>query len=465
MRSPSLTRIQAAAVGLALLVGAAVTAPLPATAATAATAAPTRATHTTATHTTSAGHDWLVAADPAAHAVYVVDPATGRRTGSLKGIEFGTHAGTVQLGHGRIAFMDESKPQLEVVSISATGRPSVVASYRILNKDGRWERAGWLAADPSRRYIAVGSDFDGSTKQQVSVIDLAKKRVETARITTSEVKLATTGETGTEEMETFLVGSPLRLVVTAGGRFDSYSVSRILKGDSTPPVTATTALGAYPHGPIISADGRVIGSTLHDGFETVLVTKRGFGRSTSTPYPQVAVQSYRPRMAPDGTTAVGTQAQSAPTSTQPAADIEALLTSSSTRTSRVATLSLGTGVATRAAVAKGFAAAVVTHDGTDTLTLVSRGRDGLFTGTKKSVVLPTLGQTTGTGSQARFLAATNDGSQLFVTRAGTGTVIEIDLVRGVPRVRGAVALPSALADGGYLTTVDSGQAPFDLSGR
>lgn len=213
MRSPSLTRIQAATVGLALLVGAAVTVPLPAKA---ATAAPTRATHTQVAHTTSAGHDWLVAADPAAHAVYVVDPATGRRTGSLKGIEFGTHAGTVQLGHGRIAFMDESKPQLEVVSISATGRPSVVASYRILNKDGRWERAGWLAADPSRRYIAVGSDFDGSTKQQVSVIDLAKKRVETARITTSEVKLATTGETGTEEMETFLVGSPLRLVVTAG---------------------------------------------------------------------------------------------------------------------------------------------------------------------------------------------------------------------------------------------------------
>jgi hypothetical protein len=60
--------------------------------------------------TRTARHRWLVTADPTAKRVYVNDAVTGRRTATLSGIEFGTHAGSVQLGHGRIAFMDESKP-------------------------------------------------------------------------------------------------------------------------------------------------------------------------------------------------------------------------------------------------------------------------------------------------------------------------------------------------------------------
>ncbi len=270
--------------------------------------------------------------------------------------------------------------------------------------------------------------------------------------------LATTGERGTEEMETFLVGSPLRLVVTAGGRLDSYDVSAILGGDTAPAPVATTPLGAYPHGPVADARGTVIGSTLHDGIETVPLTRGGFGTSVSRAYPEPAVQSYRPRMAPDGETAVGTQ-----TGTGPGAPT--LLTSSSMHGAGVASVALGSGASPRAVVTPGYAAAVVTAGGVDTLSLVARGGAGLYDGAVTSVRLPALGQSPGAGSAARFLAASDDGpSGSCPARARDPSSRSTSPAR-TATVRGTIAVPSALADGGYLATVDPHQRPYDLSGR
>ncbi|OUD81230.1 hypothetical protein BC477_19485 [Clavibacter michiganensis subsp. michiganensis] len=160
------------------------------------------------------------------------------------------------------------------------------------------DAAGWISDDPGHRFVAVGSDIDGSTTQQVTIVDTRRQLARTATIRTSEVTLATTGERGTEEMETFLVGSPLRLVVTAGGRLDSYDVSAILGGDTAPAPVATTPLGAYPHGPVADARGTVIGSTLHDGIETVPLTRGGFGTSVSRAYPsppcRATARAWRP---------------------------------------------------------------------------------------------------------------------------------------------------------------------------
>ncbi|MBF4617226.1 hypothetical protein ITJ44_03950 [Clavibacter sp. VKM Ac-2873] len=436
MRIPSLLAAGAAALGL--LAGS-IAAPSPA-----AEAAP-RAR-------------WLLVADAAAHAVSVVDASTGRITGALPDAVLGTHAGVIQMGHGRVAFVDESGPRLDVVDITSSGVPRVASATPIPDAAGAWTRAGWIADDPGHRFVAVGSDLDGSTTQQVTVLDTRRQLARTATIRTSEVTLATTGERGTEEMETFLVGSPLRLVVTAGGRLDAYDVAAILGGDASPTPVATTPLGAYPHGPVADARGTVIGSTLHDGIETVPLTRGGFGASLARPYPEPAVQSYRPRMAPDGETAVGTQ-----TGTGPGAPT--LLTSSSMRGAGVASVALGSGTSTRAVVTPGYAAAVVTAGGVDTLSLVARGRAGLYDGAVTTVRLPALGQAPGAGSSARFLAASDDGSELFLSRAGTGSVLEIDVAGTRATVRGTIAVPSALADGGYLATVDPHQRPYDLSGR
>ena len=119
-------------------------------------------------------------------------------------MDIGVHAGTVQLGHGRVAFMDESRRQLDVVSINGSGVPRISAVYAIPVLTGTWKRAAWLATDHSRRYLAVGSDFDGSTTQQVTIVDQKTGGTHTAEIPVSQVNV--TGGTGTEEMEVFLVG-------------------------------------------------------------------------------------------------------------------------------------------------------------------------------------------------------------------------------------------------------------------
>ena len=426
-------------------------------------------TTTSATPPTHADHSWLVTADATAQELYINNAVTGENTDTLNGITLGTHAGSVQLGAGRIAFMDESKPQLDVLSIDSSGKASIDQHYAIPNNDGRWKRAGWLSTDTSRHYVAIGSDFDDSTDQRVTVVDLEKDTEQTADITTSEVTLAATGETGTEEVETFLVGDPLRLVVTAGGHLDAYSVSAIMRGDAHPTPVATTPLNAYPHGPIVNADGTVIGSDLATGVQTVGVTDTGFADSQFSSYPQASVESYRPRMAPDGATAVGAQAGA--TEKDAGWDtIPAYLTSASMTSGKLTSVNLGSGSFTRVAVTPQFAAVSLTSGSGDSLVLVKKGDDGAFNGEQTTVALdplkngPVVGQPAGKAS-VRFTAATDDGSSAFVTRGGEGQITQIDTSTANPVVLRTITVPSDLSDGGYLTTVDSEVKPYDLSGR
>ncbi|MFT2689605.1 hypothetical protein [Clavibacter zhangzhiyongii] len=95
-------------------------------------------------------------------------------------------------GHGRIAFVDEGGPRLDVVDMSSSGIPRVASATPIPSTAGRWTRAGWISDDAGHRYVAVGSDLDGSTTQQVTLVDTRTGRASTASIRTSEVTLATT---------------------------------------------------------------------------------------------------------------------------------------------------------------------------------------------------------------------------------------------------------------------------------
>ncbi len=102
-------------------------------------------------------------ADPTARAVSVADASTGRITGALPGAVLGTHAGVIQMGHGRVAFVDEAGPRLDVVDIGSAGVPRIASSTPIPAVAGAWTRAGWISDDPGHRFVAVGSDIDGST--------------------------------------------------------------------------------------------------------------------------------------------------------------------------------------------------------------------------------------------------------------------------------------------------------------
>lgn len=419
--------------------------------------APQKASHKHAQHAHQDGAtSWLLAANPTAKRVDIADARTGRITGSLTNIQLGTHAGTIQLCGGRVALMDESKPQLDIVRIDAKGRPAVEQSYRIPSLAGHWERAAWMATDTGRRYIAVRSDFDGSTVQQVTLIDRVQHKARTVKIPISQV--ATPYGMGTEEMEVFLVGSPLRLVVSAGGRFDAYRLSPMLNG-AAPKIDSRTPLSGFPHGPIVNNQGTAIGSDVAVGVQTVKINRHGFGPATFSLYPLPSVQSYRPLMAPDGTTAVGTQAGASAPST--AADKKpALLTTSSTRSGAISSVNLGTGTFTRAVATRDYAAAVVSSGSGDKLIMVDRAaRTGLFNGNKEVTSLPKAPTTT-----ARFLAGSPDGKALFLGRSGSRTATVVK--PGVRRTQTSqITLPAALPDSLYLTTVSPDTKPYDLIGR
>ncbi|MFT3872345.1 MAG: hypothetical protein QM714_06805 [Nocardioides sp.] len=415
-----------------------------------------------------AAQEWLLVADTVAEQVYVVGADSGQVTGTLSNVELGTHAGTLQLGGGKVAFMDESKPELDVVKVNSAGVPRIIAHYPIPNPDGEWERAGWMAADPTHRYVAVGSDFDGSTTQQATIVDLRTGRSHTAELTVSAVQ--TPSGLSNEEMEVFLVGQPLRLVVSAGGHLDAYRVSDIMAGRSHPKAFARTALSAYPHGPIVSADGTVVGSTVALGHQTVRITKSGFGASAFSLYPRPSVESYRPAMAPDGTTALGSHAGATEVGTT-WDQTPAYLTIGSTRRAGLRTVVLGEGSATRVTPTDDYAAVALTSGSGDKLLLLKRNtRTDAYTGGLKSVALeplengPVAGEPT-TGKATRYLTATPDGDHVFVTRGGEGTITEIDVTGTKPVSTRTITVPSALSNGGYLITIDANQKPYDLVAR
>jgi hypothetical protein len=394
---------------------------------------------------------WFVVADPAADAVYVLDARTGRRTGALRGVELGSHAGVVQLGNGRIGLVDEAARTFDVVRIGSAGRPHVVQRHRIPALAGPWNRAGWISTDPTHRYVAIGSDVDDSTSQQVSLVDLTRRRMRTAVLTTHEVTLATTGERGTEEMETFLVGDPLRLVVSAGGRLDEYDAHAILRGRRSPRVVRSTPLGAYPHGPVVASDGSAIGTTLHGSVQTLRVRGERLRGRIDRPYRAGTVQAYRPRMAPDGTTFASTQA---------AASSATFLVSGSVTNGRLRTIALGAGTASRVALTAREAVATVSSATTTRLVEVAARRSGLFAGRVSSIRIAPLASGS---TAARAVGVSADGRRAVVTRNGEGSVDLVDLRHD--RVLRTVALPSSLADGGYVTAVDPKEVPADLIGR
>lgn len=423
---------------------------------------------------TSSGPDattnlqWLLTADPKARALYINNVSDGNQSGSIEGIELGVHAGTIQLGEGRIALVDESTPSLDILEIDDQGRPRIERSFDIPDPQGKWERAGWITTDVSRRYVAVGSDFDGSIEQAVTLVDLEKNAKWTVSLRTNEVALATTGKTGTEEMHTYFAGNPLRLVVSSGGKLDAYLVSDISSGNPTPKAHSSTMLGAYPHGPLMSKTGDAIGSTLNAGVETVPLIRDGFGTSVSADYQAGIGQSYRPRMAPDGTTFVGSQAGRVEKGTAWNSTPAFLMSGSMTK-GKIASTKLGEGIATRPVVSSRFAAVVLTQGGNDDLTMIDRNKEtGLYDGGKAAIALeplragPKAGQDSKT-AETRFVAATKDGEMVFVSRGGEGAVTQI--ATSESKTKRTITFPTKLASGGYLAVINSGEEPFDLGGR
>lgn len=116
-----------------------------------------------------------------------------------------------------------------------------------------------------------------------------------------------------------------------------------------------------------------------------------------------------------------------------------------------------------------FASVVLTQNGGDNLILIEQNREtGLYDGRKTAIPLtplkggPMVGQDA-KKAEGRFIAATEDGETIFVTRGGEGEITEIDASGSKPRR--TISLPTKLAAGGYLAVISSTADSFDLGGR
>ncbi|MDQ2795743.1 MAG: lactonase family protein, partial [Actinomycetota bacterium] len=311
----------------------------------------------------TASGEFLVAADPAAQAIYVYRASDLVRTGQLTGLGLSSHGGTVQLPDGRLIFVDDTNGTIAAMRVDADGRPRIVNNVSI--PGGAWPGAAWAVTDPQQRYFAVSGEDEGNTRS-VTIIDLASFAAHQIKI---PARPDATGRV--PEMQVYLAGSPLQLLVTTGGAFISYPLAPILQGH-TPEPTSSVPVGASTHGPVVSRDGRRVFSTTADGFNGATINARKLSRPRSVAYSSTrnVVQLYRPRLAPDDRHVWGSVAEDTGLAPAQWADTrnDVNLIDTVRFTSKLTRLP--DGIAGRLAISSRYAAVTTTSPDGDVLTLL-----------------------------------------------------------------------------------------------
>ncbi|HEY5822655.1 MAG TPA: hypothetical protein VIT20_11805 [Propionibacteriaceae bacterium] len=412
--------------------------------------------------TAAASREYLVAVDARAEAIHVYRTNSLKHTGTLSGVEVGTHAGTIQLPDGRLILVDDKAGEVIAVKINAQGRPKIVDRVKIPGTE--WAGAIWAATDAKQRYYAVSGGEEGDT-QSVTLVDLKTFAVHHVQISVAPDSAGNISET-----QVYLAGRPLQLVVTTGGSFQTLPVAGIVAG-TTPSVTSTAPLGAGNHGPVAARDGNAVFSTTADGFDGAQITRSTLGASRSVAYSTTrnVVQNYRPRLAVDGRTVWGSAAEDTGLSAADWADTRNNVNVIDTSTFTSALVRLPDGSASRFALSKPYGAVSTIHPDGDALTLVDTQRGSpTYRRVVGTVALPasTGGPQPGvptTGTQGHFVALNPSGSQAYVTNGGDGIITVVDT--STRRVVRTIDTPTALLGGGYLTVVKKGTPISDLIAR
>ena len=410
----------------------------------------------------ASSRQFLVAADPAATAVYVYRADTLRRTGELDDVKLGSHVGTLPLDDGRLVFVDDQAATINAMRISPSGKPRVVDSVKI--PGASWERAAWAATDARQRYFAVSSDDEGASAQRVTVVDLDTFEVDQITVPLTQVN------GGYAETQVYLAGTPLQLVVTTGGKFETFPLAPILAGQ-TPTPTSSAPLGANNHGPVVAPDGKAVFSTTADGFDGASLTKRTLTRPRSVAYSPTrnVVQNYRPKLAADGRTVWGAVAEDTGLSPQDWADTRNDVNVIDTTTFRSSLVRLPDGLASQFALSARYGAvSTISPDG-DALTLVDTNRRSpTYQRIVGTVALPSAdggpvaGQPTA-GTQGHTVAVAPRGDRVFVSNGGDGEISVVNT--STRRLVRTISTPTALVGGGYLTVVQPGRKVTDLVAR
>jgi hypothetical protein len=161
----------------------------------------------------------------------------GRLTGKLDNLMMASHGSGFQLPDGRLIVgrlgdreVDLGRQSIDALVVDDHGVPSVVASVPATFG----ESAAWIVVDPGLTTLAFGSLRESDT-QVLNIVDLAT-------FTNTELEFEMNEP---EEITAWLLGDPLNLYVSVGGRIDSYELAGLLGGNTTPLGSVDVDLGSH----------------------------------------------------------------------------------------------------------------------------------------------------------------------------------------------------------------------------
>ncbi|MCK2237558.1 MULTISPECIES: YncE family protein [unclassified Crossiella] len=399
----------------------------------------------------------VLVADQRAATVHVLDPATGRVTGSLPDRVVNDHAGVVTLPDGRAIFVDDRNHVLVVLQLSGT--PKVLGTAPV---DGE---VAHLTVDPAGGYAVVSSAAHHEHEEpaapheegaHLTLVDLRTWQ-------TKEVPVAA-GEPGVlidAATDSVLLRNDEPAAVQAFPRRDLLAHT----GEAPLSPARSAEIGAHGHGEAFSARHRVIAAATERGLDLLPANPDGtFGSARTVPWNisgRTGGRAFYLRLADDSRTVASyVRDDRALDWTQWTED--AYLANATTGEAH--RVPLGTGYLYRFGLSDTLAGYLVQGGRTDELVLVDLAT-AKVTGRVDLGTLPggPQGGTDPFTAQGRRVALTDDGGRAFVTAGGQGRVDVVDT--RTKRVCAELKLPTALSGGGSVAVWEPGVRHADLVGR
>jgi hypothetical protein len=406
----------------------------------------------------------LVVADTEAARLYVYGVPGNELRAQFDGVKMSEHAGFLQLGGGRVAYVDEAAKELVVLQVYGGERPAEVRRTPV---EGA---AVHIATDPAHAFVAVSATVDDDAAGAAGAGGATPKgRMTVVKLDdfSRTVMPIDTGEPGV-----LLGGSPLKLFHRndAPPRLEAYALDAVLAG--APALLATAPLGGGPHGELMAHGLGKIAVATDGGITIVPVTDGGFGAPTTAAYDvgaDVGGRAYYARLSADGRYLYSYLRNSgAPNTTWSGWKNDVYVVDLETGAPK--RIAVGNGLVYRLADSRRYALyAHYSPDGDAAVLLDADASSPAFQTIVARVPLAPLSKAPAPDGDVwssvafRIVGMSPDGTWGFVTHGGDGAISVIDTAR-----RGVVATietPTPLDYGGYLTVLAPAMAPGDTVGR
>ncbi|HEV2529142.1 MAG TPA: hypothetical protein VGT61_11915 [Thermomicrobiales bacterium] len=391
----------------------------------------------------------------------------GRLTGRLDNLFMASHGSAFQLPNGRLILgrlgdqeVDLGGQSIDALVLDDQGVPSIVASVPATFG----ESAAWIVVDPGLTTLVFGSLREGDDVTQIlNVVDLAS-------FTNTELEFEMNEP---EEITAWLLGDPLHLYVSVGGRIDSYDLAALLGGNTTPLGSVDVDLGSHGGATDAARDQLFYVTEPGTGMEVLDVSSGVAEYVTQIPWDidgRTGGYNARANVSGDGYHIFGVLTGNTEDPTRWAefvCDLHVINMADLTATRTP----IGTGAFTtrwamggKVALAAGYNA-----DGGTAYAIDTDVESETFATVVQEIPVnvPTNGQVAGEWddeAQIYYVCAiTPDDMYGFVTIPGDGLVQVLDLAAG--EVIGEIATETDLSGFGYSKVIQGGITPVDLWGR